>query len=60
MTKNVNNFGTFEYKMPKAMADVYLNSRKGDERKKHPQVFLCNLVNEQFGIKGECTRVVIS
>ena len=58
--KELINYCGFEYKMPEAMANAYLNARKGDEKKKHPQAFLCDLVNEEFGVKGECTRVVIS
>ena len=47
----------FEYKMSKEMANVYLKDRKGEERKKHPQKYLCEIINNEFGIMGTCTRV---
>ena len=55
---NTINRGLFEYKMTKEMADAYLNSRKGDDKKKRPQEYLCQIVNNEFGIKGTCTRVL--
>ena len=54
----VNNKGGFEYKMTKNMADMYLKERKGLDKNKHPQEYLCDIVNSEFGIKGTCTRVV--
>ena len=54
----VNQKGNFEYKMSKEMANAYLNARKGEEKKKHPQEYLCQIVNNEFGIKGTCTRVL--
>lgn len=47
----------FEYKMSKEMANAYLKDRKGEERKKHPQKYLCEIVNNEFGMMGTCTRV---
>ena len=62
MAKNkkviVSQKGNFEYKMTKEMANAYLNARKGEEKKKHPQEYLCQIVNNEFGIKGTCTRVL--
>ena len=55
---NTINRGSFEYKMTKEMANAYLNSRKGDDKKKRPQEYLCQIVNNEFGIKGTCTRVL--
>ena len=54
----VSQKGNFEYKMTKEMANAYLNTRKGEEKKKHPQEYLCQIVNNEFGIKGTCTRVL--
>lgn len=54
----VSQKGNFEYKMSKEMANAYLNARKGEEKKKHPQEYLCQIVNNEFGIKGTCTRVL--
>ena len=53
------NKGNIEYKMSKEMADFYLKNRKGEDKKKYPQKYLCEIVNEQFGIKGVCTKVII-
>ena len=47
----------FEYKMSKEMANTYLKDRKGEERKKHPQKYLCEIINNEFGMMGTCTRV---
>ena len=59
-TKSTNHvLGDYDYKMSKALADSYLKGRKGDDRKKHPQEFLCEMVNEQFGLKGNCVNVII-
>lgn len=54
----VGQKGDFEYKMTKEMADAYLKSRKGTDKNKHPQDYLCQVVNNEFGIKGNCTRVL--
>lgn len=48
-----------EYKMSKTMADFYLDNRKGDDKKTHPQAFLCKIVNTTFGLKGNCVNVII-
>lgn len=48
----------FEYKMSKEMANEILKARKGDNRKKNPQAYLCEYVNEQFGLRCEVTRIV--
>ena len=60
MAKNVivHQHGDVEYKMTKEMADALLSMRKGEDKKKHPQEYLCELVNSQFGVKGRCTRVL--
>ena len=60
MTKNkkTHQIGDIEYKMTKEMADAYLKSRKGDDKKKHQQEYLCEVVNTEFGIKGTCVKVL--
>lgn len=50
--------GLIEYKMPEAMAKTYLNGRNAEEKKMHPNDFLCKIVNESFGLKGYCTHVI--
>lgn len=52
------NRGYFEYKMNKDMANAYLNARKGEDKKKRPQEYLCQIVNDNFGIKGTCIKVL--
>lgn len=61
MAKNITiaeSIGNIEYKMEKAMADALLKARKGEDKKKHPQEYLCDVVNEQFGVKGNCVKVL--
>lgn len=53
-----NKSGYIEYKMPEKMAQAYLSERKGEDAKMHPNDYLCRLVNETFGLKGYCTRVI--
>ena len=49
--------GNIEYKMSAEMAKSILKTRKGAELKTHPQVYLCQYVNEKFGLKGTCVKV---
>ena len=50
-------YGTIEYEMPKEMAKQILATRKGEERNMHPQEFLKKVVNEEFGLLGNCIKV---
>ena len=50
-------YGPIEYEMPKAMAKQLLAERKGADRNMHPQAYLRKIVNEEFGIKGNCIKV---
>ena len=52
----------FEYKMPLLMAKNYLRQAKMKDspNSKRGQEYLCRVVNEEFGIKGTCTRVIFS
>ena len=50
--------GCIEYKMPEAMAREYLKNRKGEDAKMRPNDFLCKVVNENFGLKGNCVNVI--
>ena len=47
-----------EYEMSKELAKQILATRKGTDQNMHPQEFLCKVVNEEFGLKGNCTRVL--
>lgn len=48
-----------EYIMSKEMADYYIKQRKGEDKKANIQQYLCKIVNTEFGLKGECTKVTI-
>lgn len=50
-------YNEIEYSMPKEMAKEILATRKGENRNMNPQTFLCKVVNEEFGLKGNCTKV---
>lgn len=58
--KNKNNQmlpGEFEYNMSEQLAKEILATRKKAEKNMHPQVFLCKIVNETFGLRGHCVSV---
>ena len=50
-------YGNIEYEMNSQLAKSILDTRKGTERNMPPQQFLCQIVNEEFGIKGNCIKV---
>lgn len=49
--------GGVEYTMSAAMADHIMKTHKGP--KKNKQDILCGYVNSQFGLKGNCVKVLI-
>ena len=59
MNKDFRFGEPIEYKMSQAMANYYLEGRKGEDKKMHPSKFLCKIVNDTFGLKGNCTNVII-
>ena len=44
--------------MPEKMVKAYLDSRKDSEKKRPIQEFLVNIVNQEFGLKGHCVKVI--
>lgn len=50
-------YGNIEYEMSKQLAKSILDTRKGTERNMPPQKFLCQVVNDEFGLKGNCIKV---
>ena len=51
--------GSIEYKMNETQAQALLKERKGSEElKMHPQAYLTKIVNEQYGLKGNCIKVI--
>lgn len=63
MNKTIDNVyckaGFIEYKMPEKMAQELLKGRKGEETKMRPNDYLCKVVNENFGLKGHCVKVIM-
>lgn len=56
---NLNQYlDAIEYKMPDKMAREILKERTGNEFKMNPQDYLCQVVNELFGLKGHCVKVI--
>ena len=49
--------GSVEYTMAVALADHIMKIHKGP--KKNKQAVLCQYVNEQLGLKGNCVRVLV-
>jgi hypothetical protein len=49
--------GGVEYTMTGALANHIMKTHKGP--KKNKQEVLCAYVNEQFGLKGKCVKVLI-
>ena len=52
------NYGDYEYRMSKAMVKSLMAKRKGSDANLSTQRYLCKCVNEEFGIKGNCTKVL--
>ena len=46
-----------EYIMSKEFANNLLKERKGEDRKMHPQKYLCEYVNSQYNLLYPCARV---
>lgn len=53
-----NFYRPIEYKMPVAVAKTLLKTRSATELKMRPNEFLCKVVNEQYGLLGNCTKVI--
>lgn len=51
--------GDFEYKMPRECANDVLRDRKGPDAKMNAQDYLCAYVNDQYGLIGNCVKVII-
>lgn len=50
--------GSIQYKMPADFAKDLLKGRKGAEAKIDAQIYLCQYVDEQYGLLGHCTKVI--
>lgn len=54
----VNN--GYTYKMPVGLAKTLLKKRQGDETKMSNQKYLCYVVNTEFGLRGNCEKVIVT
>ena len=52
-------YGEIEYEMPKELAKQILATRKGTDQNMNPQEFLKKVVNEEFGLKGYRSNVIV-
>ena len=48
-----------EYKMPEQMAKDYYKKRGDNNAKMTMNEYLCKVVNEEYGLKGKCTKVIL-
>lgn len=54
-----NNRNNVRYSMSKKMFDAIAKDRKGEDRKKNPFVYVMEVINQEFGIKGEVKSIAI-
>lgn len=54
-----NNTNEIAYRMPVGVAKAYLKNRHSDENKMNNQAYLCKMVNQDYGLKGNCVKVII-
>lgn len=47
-----------EYQMTKKQFDYLLSTRSEEEKKLNPYVFVAGVVNKEYGVLGEVTRIV--
>lgn len=48
-----------EYKMPEQMAKDYYKKRGSNNANMTMNEYLCKVVNEECGLKGKCTKVIL-
>ena len=54
-----NFYGNVEYQMSVNMANAILDNRNKADMKITPNEYLCKIVNQEFGIKGNCVNVIL-
>lgn len=47
------------YQITKANFDSILKTRKGNDLKMNPYKYVVKIINEQYGILGGCSKVII-
>lgn len=50
---------TLEYRMSKRMFDELLSTRTEEEKKQNPYSYVASIVNKQFGLKGNVTKISV-
>jgi hypothetical protein len=62
--KNVTSVyipGGFEYRMSRESMKSILDTRKNAvDKGKNEQDYLCKYIDEQYGLKGTCVKVVVA
>lgn len=53
------NMTPIAYRMPAAVAKAYLKKRNETEKKVNNQEYLCMIVNNEYGLKGNCVKVIL-
>ncbi len=55
----MKNSKAIDYQMTKKQFDCILSTRKDDEAKKNPYQYVINILNENYGLRGTVTHLVI-
>ena len=50
--------GYVEYKMPEVVVKDLLKKRSGEDLKMSANDYLCKVVNSEYNLLGECSRVI--
>ena len=58
-TNNENFNRTFEYQMPSKLAEAVLSTNKKKKGEFDSQEYLIEYVNNECGLIGNCTKVII-
>lgn len=57
LEKNYHDMPEYEYVMSRAMAKEMLGNRMDEDKKKRPNDYLMEVINNEFGIMGTCVKV---
>lgn len=55
----MKNSYPLEYQMPKQMFEAILKTRNNKNSKMNPYVYVMNVINESFGLRGTVTKLSI-
>lgn len=48
-----------EYSMSKKLFNAILDTRTETEKKENPYDFVAKVINEEYGLRGEVSRVIV-